>query len=148
MIKSASSISEKTGESIQTIVSALEKISSSDDNVGTIIDNLIKRDQQEAPETKKSSNSSTEEESIAAAITAEEENANQVRPAELVVPEGRDPSLAPEALAAAFAGDLDRYVYSRYGNPTVAMLQKRLAALEGAESCLAMGTGMAAMFMA
>lgn len=103
MIKSASSISEKTGESIQTIVSALEKISSSDDNVGTIIDNLIKRDQQEASETKKSSNSSTEEESIAAAITAEEENANQVRPAELVVPEGRDPSLAPEALAAAFA---------------------------------------------
>ena len=53
-----------------------------------------------------------------------------------------------EDAAAAFAGDLDRYVYSRYGNPTVAMLQKRLAALEGAESCLAMGTGMAAMFMA
>ena len=29
-----------------------------------------------------------------------------------------------EDAAAAFAGDLDRYVYSRYGNPTVAMLQK------------------------
>ena len=53
-----------------------------------------------------------------------------------------------EEAAAAFDGDLDRYVYSRYGNPTVTMLQTRLAALEGAEACLAMGTGMAAMFMA
>ena len=53
-----------------------------------------------------------------------------------------------EEAAAAFDGDLDRYVYSRYGNPSVTMLQNRLAALEGAEACLCMGTGMAAMFMA
>ena len=33
--------------------------------------------------------------------------------------------------AAAFAGRADRFVYSRYGNPTVSMLQARLAALEG-----------------
>ena len=37
-----------------------------------------------------------------------------------------------EEAAAAFAGEADRYVYSRYGNPTVSMLQTRLAALEGA----------------
>ena len=52
-----------------------------------------------------------------------------------------------EEAAAAFDGDLDRYVYSRYGNPSVTMLQNRLAALEGAEACLCMGTGMGAMFM-
>ena len=36
-----------------------------------------------------------------------------------------------EEAAAAFAGEADRYVYSRYGNPTVTALQDRLAALEG-----------------
>jgi O-succinylhomoserine sulfhydrylase len=46
-----------------------------------------------------------------------------------------------EEAAAAFAGEVDRFVYSRYGNPTVSMLQTRLAALEGAEACLATGTG-------
>ena len=53
-----------------------------------------------------------------------------------------------EDAAAAFSGDLDHYVYSRYGNPTVTMLQDRLAAMEGGTRCLAVGTGMAAMFMA
>ena len=51
-----------------------------------------------------------------------------------------------EEAAAAFAGEADRFVYSRYGNPTVSMLQTRLAALEGAEACLATGTGMAGVF--
>ena len=36
-----------------------------------------------------------------------------------------------EDAAAAFAGEADRYVYSRYGNPTVTMFQDRLAALRG-----------------
>ena len=53
-----------------------------------------------------------------------------------------------EEAAAAFAGEADRYVYSRYGNPTVTMLQDRLATLEGAEACLATGTGMAGVFAA
>lgn len=56
-------------------------------------------------------------------------------------------STAAEA-AQAFAGDIDRYVYSRYGNPTVTMLQDRLALLEGAEACLAFNSGMSAMFAA
>jgi O-succinylhomoserine sulfhydrylase len=51
-----------------------------------------------------------------------------------------------EEAEAAFDGDLDRYVYSRFGNPTITMLQERLAALEGAEASLITGTGMAAMF--
>ena len=35
---------------------------------------------------------------------------------------------------AAFAGEQDRYIYSRYGNPTVTMFEERLRLLEGAES--------------
>ena len=47
--------------------------------------------------------------------------------------------------AARFAGADEGMVYSRYTNPTVAMFQDRLAALEGAESCVATASGMAAI---
>ena len=49
---------------------------------------------------------------------------------------------------AAFAGDIDRFVYSRYANPTVDMFEKRLAAIEGAEAAYATASGMAAVFVA
>jgi O-succinylhomoserine sulfhydrylase len=51
---------------------------------------------------------------------------------------------------AAFAGPGkdQRFVYSRFGNPTNAMLEKRLAALEGAEACKVTASGMAAVFAA
>jgi len=49
---------------------------------------------------------------------------------------------------AAFAGDIDRFVYSRYGNPTVAMFEERLRLIEGAEACMATASGMAAVFAA
>ncbi|MEW5791885.1 MAG: O-succinylhomoserine sulfhydrylase [Pseudomonadota bacterium] len=45
--------------------------------------------------------------------------------------------------AARFAGQPGN-VYSRYTNPTVRAFEERLAALEGAESCVATGSGMAA----
>lgn len=48
--------------------------------------------------------------------------------------------------AAAFDGEVDRYTYSRYENPTVTMFEERLRALEGAEACYATATGMAAVF--
>ncbi len=48
---------------------------------------------------------------------------------------------------AAFAGEIERYQYSRYGNPTVTMFEDRLAAIEGAEDCFATATGMAAVFV-
>ena len=54
-------------------------------------------------------------------------------------------SSAAEA-EAAFAGEHDRYIYSRYGNPTVTMFEERLRLLEGAEACLATASGMAAVF--
>ncbi len=47
----------------------------------------------------------------------------------------------------AFAGDIDIYMYSRYGNPTVTAFQERLAAIEGAEACFATSTGMSAVFV-
>jgi O-succinylhomoserine sulfhydrylase len=46
---------------------------------------------------------------------------------------------------AKFKGGEGTWVYSRYTNPTVAMLQQRLAALEGAEACAATASGMSAI---
>ena len=42
-----------------------------------------------------------------------------------------------EEAEAAFAGEEERYIYSRYGNPTVAMFQERLRTIEGSEACFA-----------
>lgn len=53
-----------------------------------------------------------------------------------------------EQAEATFAGTQSHYQYSRFGNPTVAMLEARLAALEGAEACRATATGMAAVHAA
>jgi O-succinylhomoserine sulfhydrylase len=47
--------------------------------------------------------------------------------------------------AARFAGEDEGMVYTRYTNPTVSMFQERLAALEGAESCVGTSSGMAAI---
>jgi methionine-gamma-lyase len=44
-----------------------------------------------------------------------------------------------------FAGEEEGYIYSRLGNPTVKVLEERMAALEGAEKALAFGSGMAAV---
>ena len=48
--------------------------------------------------------------------------------------------------ADAFTDQTDHFLYSRFHNPTVAMFEKRLAAMEGAEHCVATASGMAAMF--
>ena len=47
--------------------------------------------------------------------------------------------------AARFAGEQVGMTYSRLQNPTVQMLEDRIALLEGAEACRSMATGMAAM---
>ena len=47
--------------------------------------------------------------------------------------------------AARFAGDQQGMTYSRLQNPTVEMLEQRIALLEGAEACRATASGMAAM---
>lgn len=48
-------------------------------------------------------------------------------------------------VAARFAGEAEGMTYSRLQNPTVAMLEERIALLEGAEACRAQASGMAAM---
>ena len=50
-----------------------------------------------------------------------------------------------EDAAARFAGEQEGMTYSRLQNPTVEMLEQRIALLEGAEACRTMATGMAAM---
>jgi O-succinylhomoserine sulfhydrylase len=47
--------------------------------------------------------------------------------------------------AARFSGEDPGMVYSRYTNPTVSAMQERLAALEGAECCVATASGMSAI---
>jgi O-succinylhomoserine sulfhydrylase len=72
-------------------------------------------------------------------------SANQETAEALYMTSGFVYSSAEEA-AAAFRDEADVFVYSRYGNPTVKMFEDRLALLEGAESCRATGSGMAAVF--
>ena len=48
----------------------------------------------------------------------------------------------------AFTGEIDRYVYSRYGNPTISMFEERLRLIEDAPAAFATATGMAAVFTA
>ncbi|NMG04195.1 O-succinylhomoserine sulfhydrylase [Azoarcus taiwanensis] len=47
--------------------------------------------------------------------------------------------------AARFSGEEEGYVYARFSNPTVTMMQNRLAALEGGEACVATSSGMSAI---
>ena len=46
---------------------------------------------------------------------------------------------------ARFAGKEDGYIYSRLGNPTVSVAEKKMALLEGGEACVATGSGMGAI---
>lgn len=51
-----------------------------------------------------------------------------------------------ETAEKRFNGEEPGFVYSRYRNPNLAMLEERLCLLEGAESCVAVASGMAAVF--
>jgi O-succinylhomoserine sulfhydrylase len=55
----------------------------------------------------------------------------------------------PDAATAAarFANEEEAFVYSRFGNPTVMMMERRLAALERTESCIGTSSGMAAILL-
>lgn len=52
-----------------------------------------------------------------------------------------------EASARRFAGDEEGFTYGRYGNPTVASFEQRLAALEGAPAAISTASGMSAILM-
>lgn len=49
---------------------------------------------------------------------------------------------------SAFAGEYDRFLYSRYNNPTVSTFEERLRLLDGAEAAFATASGMSAVFTA
>ncbi len=53
-----------------------------------------------------------------------------------------------EDAEVAFKGDKERYIYSRYANPTLSMFEERLALLEGTKHCVATASGMSAVFAA
>ncbi len=55
----------------------------------------------------------------------------------------------PDAASAAarFANEEEAFIYSRFSNPTVTMFERRLAALEGTEACIAAASGMGAILM-
>jgi O-succinylhomoserine sulfhydrylase len=55
---------------------------------------------------------------------------------------------SPEMAEAAFKNEIEHYQYSRFANPTVTMLEQKLAAIEGAEACRCTATGMAAVHSA
>src|SRR4029078_8798841 len=52
------------------------------------------------------------------------------------------PAAAPAA--ARFANEEEAFIYSRFTNPTVTMMERRLAALEGAEGCMRTASGVGA----
>lgn len=51
-----------------------------------------------------------------------------------------------EEAEACFKEKQKKYMYSRFGNPTIEAFQRKLALLEGAENCWATATGMSAVF--
>jgi len=55
----------------------------------------------------------------------------------------------PDAATAAarFANEEEAFIYSRFTNPTVTMMERRLAALEGAQGCIATSSGMSAILL-
>lgn len=86
------------------------------------------------------------------------------RPDTLAVREGLPPSqygensealyltssfVHPDAATAArrFANEEDAFVYSRFSNPTVTMMERRLAAMEGTGGCIGTASGMASILL-
>jgi O-succinylhomoserine sulfhydrylase len=57
--------------------------------------------------------------------------------------------IQPDAATAArrFANEEDGYIYSRFSNPTVDSMERRLAALEGTEAAIGTSSGMAAILL-
>ncbi len=53
-----------------------------------------------------------------------------------------------EQAEATFRNEIEHFQYTRFGNPTVSMLEDRLALLEGAEACRVTASGMAAVHAA
>ncbi len=76
------------------------------------------------------------------------DRSHHMETAEAIYPTSGYVYASAEEAEAAFKGESDRYIYSRYGNPTVALFEERLRLLEGAEACRATASGMGAVWTA
>ncbi|WP_346299074.1 PLP-dependent transferase, partial [Halomonas sp. BM-2019] len=79
------------------------------------------------------------------AIRAGHERTHEQEHAEPIFPTSSFVYGSAAEAAAKFAGDEPGNVYSRFTNPTVRTFERRLAALEGGERCVATSSGMAAI---
>lgn len=79
------------------------------------------------------------------AIRAGHDRTNEAEHAEAIFPTSSYVFSSAAEAAARFSGEQPGNIYSRFTNPTVRTFEKRLAALEGAERCLATSSGMAAI---
>jgi len=79
------------------------------------------------------------------AIRAGHERTNEAEHAEAIFPTSSYVFKSAAEAAARFSGAEPGNIYSRFTNPTVRAFEDRLAALEGAERCLATSSGMAAI---
>ena len=79
------------------------------------------------------------------AVRAGHERTNESEHAEAIFPTSSYVFSSAAEAAARFSGAEPGNIYSRFTNPTVRTFEQRLAALEGAERCLATSSGMAAI---
>jgi O-succinylhomoserine sulfhydrylase len=79
------------------------------------------------------------------AVRAGQQRTPEGEHAEAIFPTSSYVFASAAEAAARFAGDQPGNIYSRFTNPTVRTFEKRLASLEGGESCVATASGMAAI---
>ena len=79
------------------------------------------------------------------AIRAGYERTHEAEHSEAIFPTSSYVYESAAQAAARFSGDEPGNIYSRFTNPTVRAFENRLAALEGAEACVATSSGMAAI---
>lgn len=79
------------------------------------------------------------------AIRAGQERTHEQEHCEAIFPTSSFVYSSAAEAAAKFSGDEPGNVYSRFTNPTVRTFEQRLACMEGAESCVATSSGMAAI---
>jgi len=79
------------------------------------------------------------------AIRAGHSRTNEGEQSEPIFPTSSYVFASAAEAAAVFAGEQAGNIYSRFTNPTVRTFEQRLAALEGAEACVATASGMSAI---
>ena len=79
------------------------------------------------------------------AVRAGQERTAEGEHSEAIFPTSSFVFASAAEAAARFSGEQAGNIYSRFTNPTVKMFEQRLAALEGAEACVATASGMSAI---